>query len=202
MLVTEPMERLKEIVDAAVAGGVNGVQLRDRSASAADLLETAERLKKTIAGRALLVVNGSIEAVARARAEGVHLPEATRSVAEARRILGDDAIVGRSIHSVDEACVAEREGADYVVAGTIFASRSHPDEAPAGIDFLRAVCESVSIPVIAIGGVTPENAGDCIAAGAAGVAVLSPIMLAADPCRVARKYARALTSFSTPEAGS
>ena len=97
-------------------------------------------------------------------------------------------MIGRSAHSIEAAIKAARIGADYLIAGTIFASHSHPAVAPAGLEFLRDVCAAVDIPVIAIGGITPVNAGDCIRAGAAGVAVMSPIMHADDPAGVARDY--------------
>jgi len=127
-----------------------------------------------------------------AGAGGVHLPEHSISIAEARRQYGANILIGRSIHNIDSALQAEIDGANYIVAGTIFASNSHPGETPAGLDFLREVCASVTIPVIAIGGITPQNTPDCLAAGAAGVAVLSPIMRAKDPKRVAEMYCEAL----------
>jgi len=127
-----------------------------------------------------------------AGAGGVHLPEHSISIAEARRQYGANILIGRSIHNIDSALQAEINGANYIVAGTIFASNSHPGETPAGLDFLREVCASVTIPVIAIGGITPQNTPDCLAAGAAGVAVLSPIMRAKDPKRVAEMYCEAM----------
>jgi len=192
MLVTEPSHRLEEIVDAAVSGGVNIVQLRDKSAAPGDLSNMAKRLAQITKGRALLVVNGDAQIAPDIGFNGVHLPEQGRPVTLAREMLGKGALIGRSVHSIEAARSAEQDGVDYVVAGTIFVSKSHPTEPPAGLGFLRAVCSAVTIPVIAIGGVTPENAGDCIRAGAAGIAVLSPIMQASDPYAVAVDYRRAL----------
>jgi thiamine-phosphate diphosphorylase len=190
MLVTAPRgsdDELVRTVAAAVAGGVDLVQLRDKEATAGALFRVGERLRDAIGGRALLVINRS-SLDGGAPADGVHLPELGPSVAEAKRYLGEKAIVGRSVHSLAAAVAAEAEGADYLVAGTVFASPSHPDVPPAGLEYLREICAHVSIPVLAIGGVTPENAGDCLRAGAAGVAALSPLMRAADPEAVAAAY--------------
>ena len=192
MLVTEHSDRLEEIVDASVAGGVNIVQLRDRGAPEKKLLATAARLRSIMQGQALLIVNGRVQVARDAGADGVHLPEMGDAVADARRILGDGVLIGRSVHSVKAAIKGERDGADYLIAGAIFETASHPCEPPAGMSLLREVCESVSVPVIAIGGITPENAGDCRSAGAAGIAVISGIMHAADPYAEAKRYRLAL----------
>jgi thiamine-phosphate diphosphorylase len=195
MLVTAPIgsdEALVQTVTAAVAGGVDLVQLRDKQASSGELFRLAERLREAIDGRARLVINGSWLGGGCLPADGIHLPENGPSVAEARSWLGQAMLVGRSVHSLAAAAAAEAEGADCVVAGTVFASPSHPETPPAGLGFVREICSYVSIPVIAIGGVTPENAADCLRAGASGVAVLSPLMRAADPRRVAGAYRSAL----------
>jgi len=188
MLVTEPSPRLPEIVTEAVAGGVNVVQWRDKVTPKDELRPQIKAMYAAVGG-ALLVVNGP---PALARIWGRHLPSSGGSFRFLQEHLGDRLAFGRSVHSVASAHAAAGEGADYIVAGTIFASQSHPDIPPAGLDFLRDVCAAVSIPVLAIGGVTPENAADCIHAGAAGVAVLSPIMRAADPRAIAQTYRTAL----------
>lgn len=192
MLVTRPADRLAEIVAQSVTGGANLVQLRDKTAPADRLREIGTGLRRVTEGQALLVVNGPPERARVVGADGVHLPEAGPSVPEARRVAGEGVLVGRSVHSAEGARRAQEEGADYLLAGTVFASASHPDRAPAGLDWLRAVCATVPLPVIAIGGVTPENAGACVRAGAAGVAVLSPLMGARDPRAVAGSYRAAL----------
>ncbi len=103
-------------------------------------------------------------------------------------------LVGQSVHSVSEALVSAQSGYEYLVAGTIFASQSHPDGQAQGLDYLRDVCAAVTIPVVAIGGITPDRVAGCIEAGAAGVAVLSPIMRADDPQLIAQDYRQALDS--------
>ena len=196
MLVTEPSPRLPEIVAEAVAGGVDIVQWRDWETPLTELEAMADEMRLAVFCPHLLVVNSDpdLEEMAkRMGADGIHLPEEGRlCVGGVRKSLKKPMLVGQSIHSWVRAKSAAREGADYVIAGTIFASQSHPDMEPAGLDFLREVCAAVSIPVLAIGGVTPENAGNCLQAGAAGVAVLSPIMRADDPKTVAQAYRTAL----------
>ena len=150
------------------------------------------RLRRVTEGRALLLVNGEPEIARGIGADGVHLPETGYSVEAVRRLLGADALVGRSVHSVESARRAADEGADYLVAGTIFASGSHPDQPGAGLEYLRAVCAAVPLPVIAIGGITPQRVKECRAAGAAGVAVLSPVMRADDPRAAAQAFRREL----------
>ena len=189
MLVTEPMERSRVIavVQAAVAGGVNVVQLRDRTLSAEEVTVAAAQLKLCL-GETPLLVNGFSSAARGANATGIHLPENGPQIDVVRGIVGAQALIGRSVHSVNAALRAAEEGADYLVAGTIFASRSHPGITPAGVGFLREVCTRVTAPVIAIGGVTPELARPCMEAGAAGVAVLSAIMHSTDPHAAAAEY--------------
>lgn len=188
MLVTEPSPRLPQIVSEAVAGGVDIVQWRDKTTPQEELHRQV-RIIKAATSPALLVVNGP---PALARADGRHLAGSDASVRFLRHRCGYPKLIGRSVHAVDEAQEAAEAGADYLVAGTIFASQSHSDVAPAGLGFLRAVCAAVAIPVLAIGGVTPENAGACLEAGAAGVAVLSPIMRAKNPKSAVQAYRTAL----------
>ena len=192
MLVTEPSSRLPQIAGEAVGGGVNVVHLRDKRASAHCLRLTFKGLGQSLRGGTIVVVNADWQRAVAFGARHIHLPEQSAPVGVIRHHLGSGALVGKSVHFVEAAIRAASQGADYLIAGTIFASQSHPDIEPAGLDFLRDVCAAVSIPVLAIGGVTPENSAPCIQAGAAGVAVLSPIMRAADPKAAAQKYRAAL----------
>jgi thiamine-phosphate diphosphorylase len=192
MLVTEPHPHLIDIVKAAVDGGVDIVLWRDKTTVGLEREAILRQLREVIQPPTLLIVNADVDLARDAGADGLHLPEHGISMAEARGRLGGGLVIGRSVHSVETAVDAEAEGADYLVAGTIFASASHPDLTPAGLELLRGVVKAVSIPVIAIGGVTPENAGSCMEAGAAGVAVLSPIMHSNSQRDTASKYRRAL----------
>lgn len=193
MLVTEPpregRRRLEETVEAAVSGGVDAVLLRDLQAPADRLLETARRLRLVTQGKARLFVHASASAAREARADGWHC---AAGATDCGPTPGLSLVV--SAHSVPEARRAASRGAEYLLGGTIFASSSHPDTEPVGLETLGAVCAATSVPVLAIGGVVPENAAACLQAGAAGVAALSPFMRAADPQAAARSYRRALDS--------
>ena len=192
MLVTEPSPRLPQIAGEAVGGGVNVVQLRDKRPAAHGLRLTFKGLGQSLRSGTIVIVNADWQRAVGFGARHIHLPEQSAPVGVIRHRLGSGALAGKSAHSVEAAIRAASQGADYIIAGTIFASQSHPDIEPMGLDFLRDVCAAVSIPVLAIGGVTLDNLGACIEAGAAGVAVLSPIMRATDPKAAAQAYRAAL----------
>lgn len=211
-------ERLPEIVSRAVDGGVNLVQLREKDLPAEALTLLASELRRVTRGRALLVVNGPPEIARSVGADGIHLPEPRRSTFPVLRSafreersrcplseqeplhveLGtwnvERGLVGRSVHDVEGAREAARGGADYLQAGHVFETASHPGEPPRGTEWLRDVCRAVSVPVIAVGGVTAGNVGACIRAGARGVAVISAIGTADDPRSAAQEMWEALVS--------
>ncbi|MDE3095939.1 MAG: thiamine phosphate synthase [Chloroflexota bacterium] len=197
MLVTDPLRlrgrALADVVRAAVEGGVTIVQLRDRKASHAALLRDGALVREAIGRRARFFVNGDVGAAIALGADGVHLPEAAAPAAAARaRVAGSTMLVSRAVHSVEAALRAERDGADIVQAGTLFETASKPGACTLGIDGLRAICDAVRLPVIAIGGVTAANAGRAIEAGAAGVAVIGAIFDADDTAAAARALRAAL----------
>jgi len=183
---------LAEAVARAVAGGVNVVQLREKDMAAAELVPLADRLRAITRGKALLIVNGCLDVALLCAADGVHLPEAGPSVAASRRLAGDGFIIGRSVHSVEEAVKAEEEGADYVQVGAVFPTRSHPGLPPAGPALLKSVAATVAIPILAVGGITAENVGQVMRAGARGVAVISAILDSPSPAAAARRLAEAM----------
>jgi thiamine-phosphate pyrophosphorylase len=152
---------------AAVEGGATVVQLRRKAASTDELVEAGEGFAEL---DALFVVNDDVEAALRLGANGVHLGRGDEG---AERALAAGLLLGTSAASVAEALEGERNGAAYVGAGPVWATPSKPDADPAiGLDGLAEICRAVSIPVVAIGGVDASNAGDCVRAGAAGVAVI------------------------------
>ena len=151
----------------AVEGGATVVQLRRKGASTDELVEAGQGF----AGLdALFVVNDDVEAALRLGANGVHLGREDNG---AERAVAAGLLLGTSAASLAEALVGERQGAAYIGAGPVWTTPSKPDADPAiGRDGLAKICRAVSIPVLAIGGVDASNAGDCIRAGAAGVAVI------------------------------
>jgi thiamine-phosphate pyrophosphorylase len=151
---------------AAEAGGTV-VQLRRKGASTDELVEAGRGFGDL---EATFVVNDDVEAALRLGADGVHLG---RDDPGAERAVAANLLLGTSAATVEEARAGEALGAAYVGAGPVWATPSKPDaDPPIGLDGLAAICAAVSVPVVAIGGVDASNAGDCIRAGAAGVAVV------------------------------
>lgn len=209
MLVTDrtlcPVERLPEVVAACVRSGVDTVQLREKDLPRAERLVLARALREASRG-AVFLVNSDVDLALEVGADGVQLPEGQGSIAEARaRMRGDRPfLVGRSVHSLDAALEAAYEGADLLVLGTVFPSRSHPGGQAAGLELVRSVRGAVRVPVVAIGGITAENAGEVVRAGRCGVAVISAILGAPDPAAAAARLravvdaARAASALSPP----
>lgn len=175
-------------IDAALAAGIDAIQLRDKRAAGGALLAAARALRTlTRAHDARLLVNDRIDVALAVDADGVHLPAASFPVVAARRLLGPDAWIGRSTHAPEEAVRAAAEGADYVVLGPIFATPSKAAfGAPLGLDALAAAAVRGACPLLAIGGVTLATAPELRAAGAHGVAVIRAVLDATDPATIAR----------------
>ncbi len=127
-------------------------------------------------------------------ADGVHLPEDGLPVAAARRLLGEDKLIGCSVHDVTGALQCQQEGADFVHVGTLYATASKPGRAPAGPELVRNVAAAVDIPVIGVGGISTQNAPTVMAAGAHGVAVISALLDAPDTSEAAQALTRALAA--------
>ena len=117
---------LEEVCSQAVDGGVTAVQLREKDLSGCDVYEMAMTLRAVLQGRALVLINDRADVAAASGSDGVHLPGRCLPVHAVRRLVGDGCIVGRSVHSVEAAVQAEREGADYVQIGAVYATESHP----------------------------------------------------------------------------
>jgi len=190
MLVTEPQDDLPGTVERAVSGGVNAVQWRDNVTPIQALRSQASAMRTAVPRPNALIVNSNLAFEDFPCADGLHIPE--RRTSEPKLQAGQRILIGRSVHSVEGAKKAADEGADYIVVGTIFASKSHPEVIPQGLQLITRSAWVVDIPIIAIGGITPENLKDCIKSGASGVAVLSPIMRAAAPYQTAKAYRKAL----------
>ncbi|MDP6495383.1 MAG: thiamine phosphate synthase [Dehalococcoidia bacterium] len=178
---------VEEVVRQAVDGGVGVVQLREKDLPSEQLLELANRLRSITAGKALLIVNDRVDVALASDADGVQLDEEAMPVSAVRRVAGEGLLIGRSIHGLEGALQAERDGADFLIAGTIFPSMSHPGGPTAGLELLKQLGKDIGIPFLAIGGVTVENAASVIRAGAFGVAVVGAIGGAEDPGQAARK---------------
>ncbi|EMA51822.1 thiamine phosphate synthase [Halococcus thailandensis] len=183
----------EEIVAAAIDGGVTAIQLREKNATVRERYELAEELRKqTRAADVTFIVNDRADIAAAVDADGVHLGDDDLPIPAAREVLGPERCIGRSVSTVEAAEAAERAGADYLGVGAIYATTSKdiPDaEAEIGTETVADIVAAVNIPIVGIGGVTPENAHDVVAAGADGVAVISAITAADDPAAATRQLA-------------
>ena len=173
-------DQLVRKIGRAVEGGVDLVQLRDKTLSGGRLLDLARSIVQVIDGRAKLVVNERADVALISAAQGVQLGEGALPVAAAREILGDGLLIGRSVHSTELAVQAESDGADFLVVGTMYPTRSHPGLLPAGPGLMSDISARCQVPLIGIGGIVPENIHELIMAGASGVAVITNILAAED----------------------
>ena len=174
---------LVEIVEESLQGGAGIIQLREKEISTRHFLELARELK-TVVDRyedRLLIINDRLDIALAAGAHGVHLGQDDMPLPVAREVLGTEAIIGVSVSTVEEARAAEAAGADYLGASAVFGTPTKEDAAPIGLEGVRRITAAVDVPVVAIGGIHRDNAGEVIAAGAHGVAVVSEVMTAAEP---------------------
>jgi len=185
------------IVDAAIAGGVDAVQLREKGTSARDRYELGRLLRERTAEAGVdLIVNDRADVAAAVDADGVHVGGSDLPVEAARNVVGSDAVVGRSVSTVAAAEAAADAGADYLGVGSVYATSSKdvPDEEAAiGVDRVAAIADAVEVPVVGIGGIDADNADDVAAAGATGVAVISAITGTGDPEAATRTLREVVT---------
>lgn len=193
IVVTDPdlarPRAVADVVARALEAGAPAIQLRDKRATAAELFEQASVLRPMTRARgALLFVNDRLDVALAAGADGVHLGPDDLPVAAARRIAPAAFLIGYSTDDPHAAVAAERDGASYIGCGAVFGTTSKAEAAGERIGLARLddVARAVSIPVVGIGGITPDNVAAVSATRAAGAAVLSAIMAAADPAAVTR----------------
>ena len=164
---------LASVVSSALDGGVNMVQLREKDLPASELLTLAREIRQLTAERALFLVNGRVDVALAIDADGVQLGEDAIPVEAVRELAGDRLLIGRSVHDVAGASAAAAAGADFLIAGTVFPSSSHPGRETAGVKLLQDLGTAVGIPYLAIGGVTSDNVARAIDAGASGAVAIS-----------------------------
>lgn len=196
---------LADILESTIAGGCRMVQLREKEWPSGRLLALAERLRARCRdARVDFVVNDRLDLALALAADGVHLGQEDLPPGVARPLLRAGMLLGISTHSVEQARAAQAAGADYVAVGAMFPTATKPDFELVGPDLVRTLRAEMRVPLIGIGGITPQNVGDVIRAGAAGVAVISAICAADDPEGATRRFleairaARALTTQARP----
>lgn len=178
-----------QVAELAIKGGATVIQLRDKKANTRQLIEVGQVLREITRRMGVtFIVNDRVDVALAVDADGVHLGEEDMPVSVARRLLGPNRIIGASPERLDDAPLAERDGADYLGVGSVFGTSTKLDAGPPiGVESLARAKRMVRIPIVAIGGVSADNAAQAIAAGADGVAVISAVVGAEDVAGAARR---------------
>jgi thiamine-phosphate pyrophosphorylase len=172
---------LKEVVKESLDGGVTFVQLREKTLEDDKFLEEAKELKQLCKEYNVpFVINDNVDIAIAMDADGVHVGQSDMEAGNVREKLGPDKIIGVSAQTVEQAVLAEQRGADYLGVGAVFPTGSKDDAVEVSHETLKAICEAVSIPVIAIGGISVGNVKELAGSGIVGIAVISAIYAAED----------------------
>jgi thiamine-phosphate pyrophosphorylase len=176
------VERLASITRELIAGGVDILQLRAKKQSVVEILAMARELAPLCRAAGIpFILNDHPELVREAGADGAHVGQDDMSVAEARRLTGSGALIGKSTHSLEQARAAASESPDYIGFGPLFATPTKPDYAPIGTHEIRAANGLPGLPVFCIGGIRLDNLPDVIDAGARRVVIVSDLLLSPNP---------------------
>lgn len=172
---------LIDVVEESLKGGVTFLQLREKELDDESFLKEAKELKALCREyKVPFVINDNVEIAIKTDADGVHVGQSDMEAGDVRKRLGPDKIIGVSAQTVEQAVLAEKRGADYLGVGAVFPTGSKDDADDVSFETLKAICEAVSIPVIAIGGISKDNAPELKGSGICGVAVISAIYAAPD----------------------
>jgi thiamine-phosphate pyrophosphorylase len=191
---------LLTVVEAALRGGAQAFQLREKDLPPRDLYPLALEMRQlTQAYGARLLINDRIDVALAVDADGVHLTTTSLPARVARQLLGPDRLLGVSTHNLAEAQVAAEGGSDFLVFGPVFFTPSKaPYGEPVGLDALRAVRAAVRLPILAIGGIKTANLDQVLAVGADGIAVISAVISADDPTAAAQALLATLRARRAP----
>ena len=176
---------LYEKVIAAVRGGVTMVQLREKHSSTAEFVAKALKLKELLRPYGVpLIINDRIDVALASDADGVHIGQSDMPIGIARKLLGPEKIIGLSVESLQDVLSANETDADYIGVSPVFSTPTKTDTAaPFGLEGLKLAVEKSVHPAVAIGGINLSNAGSVMACGCDGIAVVSAVLCAPDPCR-------------------
>ena len=167
---------LFDVVKESLEGGVTFLQLREKNLDEEHFFEEAVELQELARKYNVpFVVNDNVDIALRMDADGVHVGQEDMAAKDVRALIGEDKILGVSAQTVEQAVLAEKQGADYLGVGAVFPTGSKSDAVDVSGETLKAICEAVSIPVIAIGGITEENVAELSGSGIVGIAVISAI---------------------------
>lgn len=191
-------QTLYEQVEAALKGGVTCVQLREKELSEEDFLAEAKEIKALCSRYHVpFFINDNVDVAIKCQADGIHVGQEDMKASDVRAKVGDQMIIGVSAHSVEEAVEAVKNGADCLGVGAMFTTSTKADASVLPKETLRAICEAVDVPVVAIGGIGESNILELAGTGADGVALVSAIFGAADieaQCRKLRALSEEMVS--------
>jgi len=174
-------QSLAKQVEQAIQGGATFIQLREKNLPYEDFLKEAQQIKRiTDTYNVPFVINDNVEVAIACAADGIHIGQDDMDLSTARNMIGDDKILGVSVQTVEQARLAEKGGADYVGVGAVFTTSTKLDATALPLRTLEAICQSVSIPVVAIGGINEKNILQLSGSGIDGVAVVSAIFAKQD----------------------
>jgi thiamine-phosphate pyrophosphorylase len=185
---SDDVEKFLKTIEEAIKGGVNVVQIREKTADTLDFYNLALKVKEiTTKYNVPLIINDRVDIALAIDADGVHVGQSDMPCDVTRRLIGEDKILGVSAATVDEAKKAEKDGADYIGTGAVFPTATKDDAPSVTKAELKEVVESVNIPVVAIGGINLENASQLNDTGIAGLSVVSAIMSSDNPKESSQK---------------
>ena len=174
-------DTLYEQVEKAIKGGVTFVQLREKKLDKESFFDEASEMQKLCRKYHIpFIVNDNVEIAKEINADGVHVGQSDMGAANVRDILGDEKIIGVSVQTLEQAILAEKQGADYLGVGAVFPTGSKADAEDVSCETLKAICDAVNIPVVAIGGISAGNVFKLKGSGISGIAVISAIFAAED----------------------
>ncbi len=193
-----------DLTRIAITGGADTIQLRQKAGTTREMIEVAKEMKRVCASAGVtFIVNDRVDVALAADADGVHLGQDDFPIPLARTLLGEDRVIGGSAGTLEEALKCQSEGADYVGFGPVYTTTSKHDAGPpSGLSLLKLVMGHVSLPMIAIGGITAENVREVMASGVFGIAVISAVCCQLDPEEATKSLRRAMESGQRPDRGT
>ena len=185
---SDDVEKFLKTIEEAIKGGVSVVQIREKTADTLDFYNLALKVKEiTTKYNIPLIINDRVDVALAIDAEGVHVGQSDMPCDVTRALVGHDKIVGVSAATIEEAKKAEKDGADYIGTGAVFPTATKDDAPKITKKDLKEIVDSINIPVVAIGGITIENASELIDTGISGLSVVSAIMSSDDPKKSSEK---------------
>jgi thiamine-phosphate pyrophosphorylase len=198
-LVTEEsiaIEELTKIIAESVSGGVSIVQLREKNNSSLSFYEKSSALKQLLNELSIpLIINDRVDIALAVGADGIHIGQDDLPLPVVKKMVPEDMIVGVSVSTLEEALEAERNGADYIGVGSVFPTKTKQDATLMALEDLGEICRGVSIPAVAIGGITADNISALSDSGLSGTAVVSAIMNADNPKTASESLLKIIKDF-------